>query len=162
MYVTKHPVVKRIEPEVAASLRDFGYELVQIKYGGLARRRQLTVYIDKPGGVTSDDCAQMAQRLSLLLDTLEAPEDTWTLIVSSPGVERPLTKDEDFVRFTGQMAAVTIHPPGGRKTTRTGVIREVADDQVRLTCDDQSYDIPVADIIAAHLVYDWGKEEYDQ
>lgn len=161
MQVAKHPVVERIEDEIEASLADFGYELVQISYGGPAGRWQLTVYIDKSGGVTSADCANMAQRLSLLLETIEALEDNWTLIVSSPGVERPLTRDEDFVRFTGQKAAVTIHPPGGRKTTRTGVIQQVADDQVELACDDHSYDIALADIIAAHLVYEWDNKEYD-
>lgn len=158
MHITKHPVVQTIEPEVAATVADFGYELVHATFGGPAGNRHLTIYIDKPGGVTSDDCSHMAERLLVLLETLDPIEDNWTLTVSSPGVERPLTKDKDFVRFTGETAAVTVQPPGGTKTTRTGVIQQVISDQLKMVCNDRSYEIPLADITAAHLVYNWDQE----
>jgi len=158
MHITKHSVIQRIESEVAATLADFGYALVQITFGGPAGNRCLTIYIDKPGGVASNDCGDMAERLSLLLDTLGAIEGNWTLIVSSPGVERPLTRDEDLVRFTGETAAVTVQTLDGKKKTRTGVIQPVAGDQLRMVCSDKAYEIPLADIIAAHLVYDWDQE----
>lgn len=160
MQMVRHPMVNTIEPEVAATVADFDYELVQITLGGPPGRRHLTIYIDKPEGVTSKDCACMAERLSLLLETMDPVPDHGTLTVSSPGVERPLTSDEDFARFAGQRAAITSHPPGGKKATRTGVIRQVAEGQVRIDGAGHSYEIPLADIIAAHLVYDWEEEEH--
>jgi len=159
MHIIKHPVVARVESEVAATLADFGYELVQITFGGPAGNRYLTVYIDKRRGVTSDDCAQMAERLSVLLETLDVIEDNWTLIVSSPGVERPLTSDGDFVRFIGETVAVTVAPPGGKKKTRTGVIQQVSGGQLEMVCNDYSCEIPLADITGAHLVYNWDQQE---
>ena len=159
MHIAKHPVVERIDSQIADTLSDFGYELVHMTFGGPAANRRLTIYIDKPGGVTSDDCGLMAQRLSLLLETTEPIREPWTLIVSSPGVNRPLTRDEDFVHFTGHRARVTIHPPGGKKTTRTGIIGAVANEQVTIVCGEESYDIPLADVTAACLVYDWDQEQ---
>ncbi len=162
MQISKHPVVETIQPEIAATVADFGYELVQITYGGPRGSRRLTIYIDKSGGVTSGDCARMTERLSLLLESIDATQKYGTLIVSSPGVERPLTRNDDFVRFVGKTVSVTVQPPSGKKATRTGVIQQVADDQVRIVCADRSYEIPLADMVAAHLVYNWAQEEHEQ
>jgi len=159
VHISKHPVVEKIEPQIADTLADFGYELVHMTFGGPAGHRRLTIYIDKPGGVTSNDCGMMAQRLSVLLETIEPVAEPWTLMVSSPGLERPLTQDEDFVRFTGQKAKVTIQPLGGKKRTRTGVIQAVANGQVTLISGQQNYEVPLADVTAAHLVHDWDVEQ---
>jgi ribosome maturation factor RimP len=149
----KHPVVQKVEAEIERTLADYGYELVQITYGGGAQRRTLSVYMDKPGRVALSDCQDMANRLSVLLDVLDPISQSYDLIVSSPGVERPLTRDADFDRFAGKPAAVTF-ADGTRKTTREGVLRGLDDDSVVLETDDGLLRIPLDLIDGGHLIYD--------
>ncbi len=167
MRISKHPVVRKIEGDVEKTLADFGYELVQMKFGGGAGGRTLTVFIDRPGrastlthpdGVTATDCQEMSRRLSLLLDMLDPIPGSYTLVVSSPGLDRPLTRDADFERFKGEHVAVRHRPSGGARKTERGLLRGVADERVLLQIEDECHEIPLAEVEEAHLVYDWDAE----
>ena len=149
--------LEQIEPEIARMSEEFGYELVWAELRGPSGRQTLTIYIDKPGGVTSDDCAQMVKRVSVLLETLDSPRDSYGLVVSSPGLERPLTDAGDLIRFAGQKAALTIEQAQG-KTTLTGTLQEVSGGCVVLGTDGGTVQVPLADLVAAHLVSDWDDE----
>ncbi len=158
MRTRKHPVVRKIEAEVEQTLDDFGYELVQIKYGGGSGGRTLTILLDRPEGVSAEDCSEMSRRLSMVLDTMDPIPSSYTLIVSSPGLDRPLTRDSDFDRFEGKQAAVRhVIEDGGRRTD-TGVLRGVQDDSVVLEVGDETLRIPLDEVEEAHLVYDWDAE----
>jgi ribosome maturation factor RimP len=159
MNIRKHPVVRRIEDDVEELLDDFGYELVQIKYGGEAGGRTLSVLIDKEDGITADDCSDMSRRLSMLLDTLDPIPGSYTLIVSSPGLDRPITRDSDFDRFAGEKAAVRHRTDEGGRRTDTGLLCGVEDDSVEIEVDGETLRIPLAEIEEAHLVYDWEAED---
>lgn len=150
----RHPVVRRIEAEVEQLLNDFGYELVQIKYGGEGGGRALTVLMDKEGGVTAEDCSEMSRRLSMLLDTLDPIPKSYTLIVSSPGLDRPLTRDGDFDRFAGERAAVRHRVEGARRTDQ-GTLLGLEAEVVVLETGDGTIRIPLSEVEEAHLVYDW-------
>lgn len=158
MRIKKHPVVRKIESEVDRTLAHFGYELVQMKFGGGGGGGTLTVLMDSPDGVTADDCQEMSRRLSLLLDMLDPVPGSYTLVVSSPGLDRPLTRDSDFERFKGEQAAVSYRPSGGRRTTERGLLRGVANQHVVLEVEGRAREIPLADVEEAHLVYDWDAE----
>jgi len=158
MRTRKHPVVRKIEGELARTLADFGYELVQATFGGGAGGRTLTVLMDSPDGVTASDCQEMGRRLSLLLDTLDPIPGSYTLVVSSPGLDRPLTRDEDFERFKGEPAAVTHRAVGGKRRTDQGLLRGVHEEHVVLESESGRSEIPLADVEAAHLIYDWDAE----
>lgn len=151
----RHPVVEAIESEVGAMLGDYGFELVDITCGGLKRNPVLTILIDKPGGVTADDCAAMSKRLNLLLDVLDPIPTSYQLAVSSPGVERPLTKLSDFERFVGREAAVRCEGDDGRPRTRVGRLQGVRDDLVLIEVDGQRIEIPEQRIENAHLRFSW-------
>ena len=159
MRIRKHPVVRKIEAEVEQTLEDFGYELVQIKYGGEAGGRTLSILIDREGGVTADDCGEMSRRLSMLLDTLDPIPGSYTLIVSSPGLDRPLTRDSDFDRFAGEKAAIRHCTQEGTRRTDTGLLRGLEDGAVTIEADCETLRIPLAEIEEAHLVYDWEAED---
>lgn len=158
MRTKKHPVVRKIESEVENVLAHFGYELVQIKFGGGGGGRTLTVLMDSPDGITAEDCQEMSRRFSLLLDMLDPITGAYTLVVSSPGLDRPLTRDGDFERFKGERAAVSYCAPGGRRTTERGLLRGVAEHHVLLEVEGGPREIPLADVEEAHLVYDWDAE----
>jgi ribosome maturation factor RimP len=93
-----------------------GLEIVSID---LERQRSgwfLRFFIDKPGGVTIEDCQLASKQLGVELDVENAMPDRYTLEISSPGLDRPLRTDEDFHRFTGKLAAIhTFEPIGGRR-----------------------------------------------
>lgn len=147
-------MVVKVEEELERTLSDCGYELVQVTYGG----RLLSVYIDKPGGVSVSDCGEMAGRLSVLLDVLDPISYSYELVVSSPGVERPLTRDGDFERFAGKAVSVTFSDGCGRKT-QEGILLGLADDDVMLETVEEVVRIPLGEIDGAHLVYELDGDE---
>ncbi len=157
----KHPVVRKIEPEIKQTVEDFGYELVQIKYGGEAGGRTLSILIDHPEDITADDCSEMSRRLSMMLDTLDPIPGAYTLIVSSPGLDRPLTRDSDFDRFAGEMAAIRHRSDEGERRTDTGTLEGIEDGNVTIRTEESVMHIPLDEIEEAHLVYDWDAEESD-
>lgn len=159
MRISKHPVVRKIEAEIEQTVEDFGYELVQVKYGGEAGGRSLTILIDRPEEITADDCSEMSRRLSMLLDTLDPIPGSYTLIVSSPGLDRPLTRDEDFERFAGEKAAVRHRTEEGGRRTDTGMLSGVEAGDVLVETDEGMTRIPLDAIEEAHLVYDWDAED---
>lgn len=155
----KHPVVERIEPEVDQTLRDFGYELVLMKFGGPPGNQTLSIYIDKPGGVTTNDCQYMTERLSVMLDLMDPITGAYNLLVSSPGINRPLTRDEDLVRFAGRKAAITIRDAEGKRATIRGKLAGMQDDQLTLESAEGVRQIPTDTIEQAHLVHEWDDDE---
>lgn len=151
----KHPVIEAIEGRIEQMLQDNGFELVDIRYGGTKRNPVLTIMVDKPGGVTADDCAEMSPRLSLLLDVIDPIPASYQLIVSSPGIERPLTKPEHFRRFAGEQAAIRWRDNAGKPQTVQGVLEAGAEGLVRVTGDGETREFRLEDVEEAHLVCDW-------
>jgi ribosome maturation factor RimP len=129
-----------------------GVELVQVEYqrehGGLTLR----IYLDKPGGITLDDCADISRQLGDLLDvSLDLPAP-YRLEVSSPGLQRPLGKLSDFERFKGCRAKVkTTRPLNGQKNF-SGILNGVSGLEVQLTLDKGPVTIALSDIAKAHLI----------
>jgi ribosome maturation factor RimP len=149
-------IAAKLELELATTLESFGYELVQLKFGGRVGNQTLTVAMDKPGGVTSADCQYMASRLSVLLDVLDLIEARYTLVVSSPGVNRPLARDADFARFEGSRVRVRYAIPEGRSRTVTGRLAGVADGQTKVVLDDGSESlVPLSEVETANILFDW-------
>ncbi len=146
--------LNEVEPEIARMLEGFGYELVLAELKGPPGRQTLTVYIDKTDGVTSDDCAEMARRISVLLETLDEEQHNYDIIVSSPGLERPLIREADFDRFVGEKAALTVQQAQG-KATLSGRLRGLSGTTVVLETDNGTVQVPMDDLLAAHLVKDW-------
>jgi len=154
----KHPVVEKVEGEVARTLQDFGYELLQLKFGGPPGNQTLSVYMDKPGGVTTNDCQYMTERLSVLLDVLDPISGSYHLLVSSPGINRPLTRDEDFARFAGKKAAVTFRDAEGKRATVRGRLQGLEEGQVVLDVAGAATRVPTEEVEQAHLLHEWPDE----
>lgn len=88
-----------------------GCTLDRIEYHAAGRRGVVQVYIDKPGGVSVEDCANVSRQLSVLLDQDDVVPMAYTLEVSSPGLTRPLNDERDFVRFAGRLAVLHCRVP---------------------------------------------------
>jgi ribosome maturation factor RimP len=132
-------------------------EMVDIQLRGAGKARLLRVYIDKPGGVTHEDCALISERLGKLLDEDDViPDDSYTLEVSSPGVERKLSKPRDFERAVGQTVRLAVQEPGQPRTSLTGKLAEVANGTLALEVGPGNVlHVPLEQVQKANLKFEW-------
>jgi ribosome maturation factor RimP len=101
--------IRAIADRVAASL---GVEIVEIELRGAGKARMLRVFIDKPNGVTHEDCAKLSREVSTIFDVEDAiPGGSYVLEVSSPGLDRKLSRAADFERFQGSRVKLTTRQP---------------------------------------------------
>lgn len=113
------------------TLPGFGYELVDYE---LTAQGDLRVFIDKPGGITVEDCATVSNHLSRVL--LVEDVDYQRLEISSPGLDRPLKKAADFVRFAGSLAKIKTRLPIEGQKNFVGRIVGIENDVVSLTLEE--------------------------
>lgn len=139
-----------IEPTIAG----MGYELVALERVG---RGLLRLYIDKPGGIDLEDCSRVSHQLTRLLTVENVAYDR--LEVSSPGLDRPLVKAADFVRFAGERAALRLRMPLEGRRKFVGILLGLEQGRVRLQSDAGVIDLPMADIESARLAPDFGMKE---
>ena len=129
-----------------------GFELVYVEYQPEAGGMVLRLYIDKPEGVTIDDCIYISRQLGDILDVNFENVGAYSLEVSSPGSERPLWKKNDFNRFKGNVARIrTLRPFDGQKNFK-GVLLGISDEKVKLMVDSKNVAIPFKEIARARLV----------
>ena len=129
-----------------------GVELVYVEYQPEAGGMVLRLYIDKPKGVTIDDCIYISRQLGDILDVELEGAGTYRLEVSSPGSDRPLWKKNDFNRFKGNVARIrTSRPFDGQKNFK-GVLLGISDETIKLMVDNKNVTIPFKDISRARLV----------
>ena len=96
-------IMELAEPVAAAA----GMEVILVECLRMKLRWLVRVYLDKEGGVTLDDCAAMSNQLGDILDVHDVPPGAYTMEVSSPGLDRPLTRDKDFLKYRGSKVRVT-------------------------------------------------------
>lgn len=148
----------RVRPLVGGVVEFVGMELVNLEMRHEAGGLVLRLYIDKEGGVTLDDCARVSRLVSAQLDADDPIPGRYTLEVSSPGLDRPLTSERDFQRFAGQVVRLsTIAPLDGRRNF-SGRLIGIVGSSVRLRLeDDREVDIPKDQIAKARIVADLDK-----
>ena len=128
-----------------------GVELVHIEYQREARGRILRLYIDRPGGVTLDDCVGISRQSGDLLDVYLDDMGPYRLEVSSLGPNRPLGKRIDYDKFKGNsVKIVTTQPINGQKNFK-GILLGISDGMVELSIDDRTVTIPYSEIMRARL-----------
>ena len=125
-----------------------GYELVEVQRS--AKGALLRVFIDKPGGISVDDCANVSQHLSRLLAVEGVNYDR--LEVSSPGLDRALYKEQDFVRFAGAKARVKLRVAVNGQRNFTGTLGAVNDGKVELEVDGKLVAFELSNLDKARLV----------
>ena len=115
---------------------DHGLELVHAEIAGPDGHPIVRVFIDKPGGITHDDCSEMSLHLGTVLDVEDFIHSAYTLEVSSPGLERGLYKRADYERFAGSQAKIKVRTPvSGQRNFRGRII---GIDEQQVIFDDQT------------------------
>lgn len=142
-------VVKELARPVVAKL---GLELVDVEYVKEGGEWFLRIFIDKPYGVTLDDCQAVSEEVDMLLDEADPVPHSYHLEVSSPGIERPLKKPADYERFQGRMVQVTTFTPQDGQKRFTGRLRGLRNQMVVLTMDNGTERlIPMPEVASARL-----------
>jgi ribosome maturation factor RimP len=131
------------------------YDVTRAREGG---RRVLRVVVDGPSGVDIDTLSRLSERVSRVLDDEGDEAGPYDLQVSSPGLERPLTRPEHFRRAVGQQVKVRTTAPMAGSRTHAGTLAAAADEAVTVVVDGERRRIAHADIASARTVVDWGAE----
>jgi len=155
---------KRIEAIIEDPLSARGYSVVRVQLGG-SNRKVLQVMIERLDGaaITVEDCSTASRLISVLLDVQDPIRDSYVLEVSSPGLERPLVKPQDYQRFCGQNVVVaTCQPINGRKRFQGRLVSagetEIALDLAVVSKEESPViTIELENIRAAHLFMDFNK-----
>lgn len=143
-----------IEKILARVIEREGLELVHWEAVGPSQKSVLRVYIDKPGGVNHGDCEVVSNQLGVLLDLEDLISSSYTLEVSSPGIERGLYRPSDYQRFAGKRIRLkTAEPVNGQRNFR-GKLLGIADGVVELEADGAGpLQIPYENIVKANIEY---------
>jgi ribosome maturation factor RimP len=143
---------ERVRALAEPILADQGLELVDVEFRREARGWVLRLYMDRPGGVTLDDCQRVSEELGDHLDVENVIDHPYSLEVSSPGLDRPLTRDADFLAFAGKTAQISTHEAVGGQRNFRGRLAGLEDGAVLLDLTDgRRVAIPRHLIIKARL-----------
>lgn len=129
---------KQTEELLEPIVTGFGFELVDVEYVKEAGTWYLRAYIDKPGGITVDDCEAVSRKFSDVLDEKDYIEDTYIFEVSSPGLGRPLKKDKDFQRSFGEEVEIRTYRPIDRQKEFVGELKAYDKESVTIVYEDDT------------------------
>lgn len=136
-------------------LAEHQFELVDVEYVKEAGNWYLRSYIDKPGGITVDDCEVISRLLSDWLDKEDFIEDSYIMEVSSPGLGHPLKKDKDFERSLGEEVELRLYKPRNRQKEFTGILKAYDKDTVTLEMDGAEEVFERGEIALIRLAFDF-------
>lgn len=137
-----------LEELLETTLKGMGYELVEVEQ--LAHSKLLRIFVDKEGGISIEDCVAISNHLSRLLAVENI--NYGRLEVSSPGLDRPLRKEADFLRFKGETVKLKLRIPVRGQRNYVGVLREVNDGIIKLEVEGKLLDLELSNLGKARLV----------
>ena len=141
-------VIELIEPTLLAS----GFELVDVEFKKEGKNWFLRIYIDTETGVTLTDCQKISGLIGDLIDVEGFITPSYNLEVSSPGLNRALKKEKDFIRFSGKKISVQCRAPLNGKKKFIGFLTKFKNQSIHLEMDGQLYSIPLNRVSKANLI----------
>ncbi|HUP91956.1 MAG TPA: ribosome maturation factor RimP [Solimonas sp.] len=147
-------LVQLLEPVIES----LGYELVLLEYSPSTHNSLLRIYVDSPGGINLEDCERVSREITGILDVEDPIPTSYQLEVSSPGLDRPLTKVAHFERFVNEQARVQLLAPRDGRRKFNGRIRAVSETAVTIETPEGATEIPYPEIERARLVPDYDRE----
>ena len=148
---TYHSVADLIEP----TLRKNEIELVDVEYKKVGKNWILRVFIEKNQGVTVYDCQELSREIEDLIEIHELIADHYVLEVSSPGLDRPLKKESDFLRNKGKQILVKTYSPINNSKINTGTVKNFSNDTLFLEIKKDTLEISLTDIAQAKLTIEF-------
>jgi len=152
--VLQERLTQLLEPLVES----LGYELLLLEFSPQGRSALLRLYLDASDGVTLGDCESVSREVAALMDVEDPIKVPYQLEVSSPGMDRPLTKPMHFERFAGSKARVELEVPQNGQRRFVGVIAGINGEAVRLVVQQGEVQLPFSAISRARLVPDFSSK----
>jgi len=143
---------QNLQEMLQGAVEDLGCELWGIECQRAGRFMTVRLFIDKEGGVTVDDCADVSRQVSAILDVEDPIADKYNLEVSSPGLDRPLFTLPQFERYIGQDIAVHLRIPVMERRKWQGKLGRIENDMVTLIVDGQEQVLVFGNIQKANVV----------
>lgn len=148
----KKSIEAAIEELVSPIVDDKGFEIVDIEYVKEAGEYYLRVFLDKEGGISLNDCEAVSRELSEILGVKDPIKDNYFLEVSSPGLDRPLKKDKDFVRYQGRDVEIKLYKPlNGSKQFEGELVGLNEDKNIVVIIDDNEVEFNKKDVALVRL-----------
>ncbi len=147
--------IEKVFHLVEPVLDEMGFELVDIEYLSEHGRWILRIYADKEGGITLDECAGVSRQVGDLIDVKDIIPHGYVLEVSSPGLNRPLKKEKDFLWAVGKKVKVKLMLPLEGRRRFTGYLRKFQERTLYLEVDNHLIALPKQDVEKANLVYEF-------
>ncbi len=144
-------IITAVESFARPVLDDMGLELVEVQFRRESVGWILRLFIDREGGVSVEDCASVSRQISAYLEVEDLIEHAFNLEVSSPGLERPLRKIEDYVRFAGRKARVKLKEPIEGQRVFYGMLGPVTENTIVLDVDGKQMELDLDAIARARL-----------
>lgn len=148
-------ISSKVENLIRPTIDELNYELVDIQYAKEGKEWYLRIFIDRPEGINLDDCELISKEVGNVLDEKEPIKTSYILEVSSPGIERPLKKEEDFKRFKGELIVVsTFAAIDGQKFFK-GKLKNFDNGILTLDINGRVIDLAFDKISSANLTLDF-------
>ena len=141
----------RLEKLITPLVDQESAELVDLSYAKEGAQWVLRIYLDKPNGVTLEDCAYFSERIGSVIDSQNALPASYVLEVSSPGIDRLIKKEKDFRRFVGKPVKILLKEPVSGRRNFSGVIGNCDGEAVIVKCEGVDFSFPFVAIQEARL-----------
>ena len=151
----KAPVTQSVTELIESGLLAKGLELIDVEFKKEGKSWVLRIYIDREDGVTLADCQKVSRLAGDLIEVEEVIEPVYTLEVSSPGLNRVLKKEKDFLKYSGKKINVQCHAPMDGRKKFTGILTDFIDQSIHLEVDGQQHTIPLSLVAKANLVIEF-------
>ncbi len=147
--------IEKIAPVISPVLDDMGLELVDIEYLSEHGKWILRIYIDKAGGVTVGDCARISREVSDLIDVEEIFQHEYVLEVSSPGLNRRLKREKDFLKALGKKIKVKMVAPINGRRNFIGYLHSLHDGSLYIDLGEDQIRLSLRDVQKANLIFEF-------
>ena len=149
----------RIRQLIQEVVEGQGYEFVEMEFKGGGKNSILRIFIDKPDGISHRDCQLVSEQVGTVLDVEDLITAAYTLEVSSPGLDRKLVKERDYIRFDGKLAKIQTRLPLQHQKVFKGRLRGFQNGNIRLELPKgELLEIPLDVVNEARLEFDWNEE----
>ena len=144
--IVENSLIESVKPVIEKKLASMGLELYELKCVKAGSRLIVRIYIDKDGSVTVDDCEKVSNEISILLDVENFSQNSYTLEVSSPGIDRPLTTEKDFRRAVGNTVKLNLKRSEKKNKTVLGRLVTCSNGNINIEMVKGMQTIPLSDI----------------
>lgn len=153
--MAENNIERKVEELLENIIVNLGYELYDVIYAKEGKEYYLRIVIDKPEGISIDDCETVNNAINDILDEVDYIKEQYYLEVSSPGVERVLRKEKHYLNQVGNEISVKLFKPIEKQKELIGVLTEYNNKEITINSNEKEYKIDLKDVALARTIFNW-------